>query len=272
MPELNEIEACLTKEPFRLAARIVREIGNFTVALFGVFESTGGDQLRLAGTGTLVEAAGSYWILTAAHVWEEILQKSSRVGISLKENVDHRFLLDTKAITPVGPQWSGLGGEWGPDITLLRIPREYAGTISAYQSFYNLERERRMSLDVKSLEIHVLMGTPAESGQYTETQASVEITGHFNGGEVRHHVRDGFDYFDLDVDLSLPGVPQNFGGVSGGGLWKVRIYCPPSSDEIATLHVLDGVAFYQTGVVGGHRTIRCHGNETIRLAVANLRS
>jgi hypothetical protein len=35
------------------------------------------------------------------------------------------------------------------------------------------------------------------------------------------HERWAFDSIDMGIDLSLPGVPKTFAGVSGGGLWRI---------------------------------------------------
>lgn len=37
------------------------------------------------------------------------------------------------------------------------------------------------------------------------------------------HEHDGYDYFDLAANLSLPGVPKSLAGVSGGGLWQIKL-------------------------------------------------
>lgn len=103
MSDLCEIEAILRDEKSVLRERIVRDIGTFTVALFGVFESKEGDRLQLGGTGTLVAVADSHYILTAAHVWEKVPRTARMVGITLRENADHRFLMEAKAIVPLGP-------------------------------------------------------------------------------------------------------------------------------------------------------------------------
>jgi hypothetical protein len=86
-----------------LALRIVSDIGKFTVALFSVSVSQQGDVLQLTGTGTLVEYKGKYFILTAAHVWEK-LEQAARVGITLVQKKDHKFLIDTKTITAYSPR------------------------------------------------------------------------------------------------------------------------------------------------------------------------
>ncbi len=90
--------------------------------------------------------------------------------------------------------------------------------------------------------------------------------------DAPRHTRGDFDYIDFDVDVSFPGIPRNFGGVSGGGLWKVLIYRSASPGEIDWLRVLEGVAFHQSDLANGHRIIRCHGEQSIRATIPNART
>lgn len=60
--------------------------------------------------------------------------------------------------------------------------------------------------------------------------------------------------------MQLPGVPLSFGGVSGGGLWEIKLSMT-SSKEISwdEKRYFRGVAFWQSEVSDGYRMIRCHG-------------
>lgn len=267
MSDLAEIKATLHDNSSGLRDEIVHGIGNFTVALFGVFDTTDGDQLRLGGTGTLVSVAGSHYILTAWHVWEKVLRRARKIGITLKENMEHQFLMETQEIVQSGPQEPGAWDEWGPDLTFLRVPPERVGSINVYRVFYNLTKPRQSTPDADHIETQVLMGTPAALGTLTPTHADLQINGLFMQVGTALRVRGDFDYLDFDVDVSLPGSPVDFGGVSGGGLWTVLIYRSASTGKIAWLTRLEGVAFHQSALANGHRIIRCHGPQSIRVAM-----
>ena len=270
MSDLDEIQASLRGESAEARDTLIRDVGNSTVALFAVLESNDGDRLQFAGTGTLVIVEGSHYILTAAHVWEEILKSARKIGITLKENVDHQFLMETNAIVAGGPPKPITWGEWGPDLTFLRIPPRYVGSIYAYRVFYNLTIAKQTTLDVNHFETWVLLGTPKASGQFTDTHADLQIIGLMP--EVgKPHAHGEFDYIDLDVDVSSPGIPQDFRGVSGGGLWRVLIYRSPSTGAIDSRSTLEGVAFHQSELNNDHRIIRCHGPESIRAAMPKSR-
>ncbi|MCU1305881.1 MAG: hypothetical protein JWN45_576 [Acidobacteriaceae bacterium] len=247
------------KDSDELKHEIVRDIGSFAVALLAVFPSPQGDMLRLAGSGTLVNFGEDHAILTAAHVWEEVLKSAAKFGITVTENIDHRFLIDTNAIVPLRLQKPTGWNEWGPDIVLLRIPNEFVGKINAHKSFYHPTIDGIAKFDSNHVEMWMLMGAPSEFGKFTQNHADLEMQGTFLGDEIPHE-RNGFDYLDFRISVPSPGVPQSFGGVSGGGLWKVMLYY---SNKIQWARNLEGVAFFELPIEAGKRTVRCHGPETV---------
>jgi hypothetical protein len=132
---LSEIEAML-RGPGDLRQRIVRNLESSTVALFGVFDSDGVDLLKLAGTGSLVVVGDSPGILTAAHVWEDVLKCAVRMGITLTDNINHKCLIGVQTIIPTIIRGSASGwDECGPDLAFLHIPSEFVGGIKAFQVF-----------------------------------------------------------------------------------------------------------------------------------------
>jgi len=82
--------------------------------------------------------------------------------------------------------------------------------------------------------------------------------------------RDGFDYLDYEIDLSYPEVPRNFGGVSGGGVWRVFLYCSHDG-EIDWKMSFHGTAYYQLQIVDEHRPIRCHGPKSTTAVLNTIR-
>lgn len=269
MCNLDEIDSALLNSG-ELHGRMVRQVGSCTVALFALYNSfpKEGEHLKLAGTGTLLAVDGSHYILTAAHVWREVLESADRVGITVTEDISHRFAVDVRTIVSYGPPKPITWGEWGPDITLLRIPSEHLGTLKAHKLFYNPTLDGAAAPTTDHIETSVLMGTPEALGTFTRKHADVQINGLFVDPHSRYQNRDGFDYFDLKMDMSFPGTPETFGGVSGGGLWRIRVYCACETGKINWTQTLEGVAFYQSAVENGCRTIRCHGPKSILSAIA----
>jgi len=266
MPTAEEIKERLLDENSGLRESIVRDIGTSTVALFAIIDSSAGELLRFCGTGSLVQFANSHCILTTAHVWEECLKHSQRVGITLKENVDHRCPIDTAALVrfglPVPQHWN----EWGPDLMFLRIPHNLVGGIEAFKRFYPLDRELPKEKGDR-IEVSILMGAPGEFGKYTPTHAELNINGFFSDVNAGPYKHGEFDYVDLKEDMTFPGIPKDFGGVSGGGLWRVQVFGTPDDAEIKRRWSLEGVAFFQIPVANSQMVLRCHGPESIHIAM-----
>jgi hypothetical protein len=275
MQQLAELEAAI-KADTDLRQRIVRSIGSSSIALFALVDDHGNHLLELAGSGTLVSVKGVYYILTAAHVWEEVLKSAMKLGITMTDNIDHKSWIDINAIVPTvskpnGSQWT----EWGPDLALLRIPSEYVGGIKAFQVFEDVATPGK-PMNLACLQCWMLMGTPKELGTFSPRHADVQISGSFVN--PRYHRRGKHDYFEVVMDTTAADAPKSFGGVSGGGLWRILAYISPTTGKIDWLQRLKGVAFYEFPPKDGGRVLRCHGpsslsavtGETVELDVNTL--
>src|SRR5258708_13987658 len=86
------------------------------------------------------------------------------------------------------------------------------------------------------------MGVPKELGTFTETHASLELRGE---NVFPSYVTGNPDYYDFEVNINLPGTPQDFGGFSGGGFWGIPIYQKPSKGKNYLVQPLKGVIFFQ---------------------------
>jgi len=239
---------------------IVRSLGSSTVALFALPDNAT-QWLELAGSGTLVQNGDSYYILTAAHVWEEGLKSKKQVGITLTDNIDHQTPIDIDTIVPTilkpdASQWN----EWGPDLAMLRIPLDRVGGIKAFQVFEDPNAPPKR-LNAECIECWVAMGAPRELGTFTQNHAQVQISGRFVALPKYHHHAE-YDYYDFEMDTTPP-MPQSFQGFSGGGLWRVMVYCSPETGKVEWAKRLKGVLYWQFPVENGHRIIRCHGLESI---------
>lgn len=262
----NEIDGILRDDKSGLRERVIRNLGDFTVALLAIYNGSN-ERLALAGTGTLLVTEKAHFILTARHVWDEALSEADQIGLTLKPERDHKYGVSRDEFVVFGLPRPAEWNEWGPDLALLRIPAESVGTIGAYKSYRNVQG--RLDINAEVLEVTVLMGTPAELGEFTDTHAEMQITGMFLGPE-KVQEQDGFDYLDYEMDLSYPELPRNFGGVSGGGVWRVFLYCSQDG-EIDWKVQLHGTAYYQLPIVENHRTVRCHGPKSITAVLNTIR-
>ena len=243
-----------------LRQNIVRSLGSLTVTLFAVFDDHGKDRLELAGSGSLVCVDDGYYVLTAAHVWEEVLKSAVKMGITLTDNINHQHLMDVATIVPTMFKPDGSGwNEWGPDLALLRIPLEHVGGIKAFHVFEDLKYPPK-PLNVECLECFIVMGTPKELGTFTQSHAEVQIIGRFV--DPKSHEHGEYDYFDFQMDTTALGMPRSSGGLSGGGLWRV-LELFAQTGKIDWAQRLKGAAFFEFPLENGYRVIRCHGPKSI---------
>lgn len=262
---LDEIESFLksadaASEQKRL--RIVRSIGMYSVGLFAVKASPQGDALSLAGSGTFVQIDGAHYILTARHVWHEVLRVSNQLGVTLRETDDHRHLIDMSTVVPIGPAVGPPWTENGPDIVLLRVPDAYVGAIKAFKVFYNLSAEEPSPPRGDSLQTWFLMGVPSCTGVFSPTHASVEHIG-AEVGFLGSQATEPWDLCDVNFNASQFPFPRSVRGMSGGGLWKIYLFEAPTSDGFDSVEVLAGVAFWEFKLNGSNRRVRCHGTKSI---------
>ena len=269
---LDELAQEVLAEDSPLCWMIARELADFTVA----FIVANDGQLSPAGTGTLVSYRDSHYFLTAAHVWEKKLRVSDWIRIPLKENSPCRFAISPNEIISCGAPIPARWNEWGPDITLLRIPPERVGSFTAVgRPFYPLSMKREVRIDC-GFETTFLMGAPALRGKFTTESAIPELqgmnvlldTGLYSSTELSDGFRSRFDFVDVLIDTTQPDVAANFEGVSGGGLWKVCVF-KDTDGRTQTFKILTGVAFWQD-LRTSTLLIRCHGPQSIRAVLCRL--
>lgn len=258
------------QEPPGIEQEIIDTIGSFAVALFGIDRREKREnRVNLRGSGTLVSINDDHYILTAAHVWlggasKPGLKQFPEIGMTLKAGVENRFAIPTDKIIPAviipdDERWN----EWGPDLALLRIPAPFSGTIKANRNFYNLTRERDLPVLDGDYRITFLFGAPKAHEEVSQ-QIPTEQIGAYFGLPEPTQIKGDFDFFDLKANLSSPGIPENFEGVSGGGFWQAILRTEPSSGKPQSVcWRLEGVAFFQFEPVENYRIIRCHGMRSI---------
>ena len=266
---IEELEAAIfakTAESEELWRTFAREAQMYSTPLFALLKTPQGDLLKLAGSGTLLMKGNNHYILTAGHVWYEVLKGSDFVGVTLRETYDHTCLIETASIVANEPVHPAEWGQWGPDFILLQIPAVRVGEIKAFKVFYEMDAGLKAMVTCDRNETYLLVGTPEVLGSYTQNHASVQLLAMWVGNP-QLYTRDGWDYFDVEATLHPPSEVKTFGGVSGGGLWRVQIYSQPDTGGITSRMALEGLAFYELGTKNGKGMIRCHGVQSIRKAL-----
>jgi len=227
-------------------------------------------ELKLIGSGTLIDIGGKGYIITAAHVWNAaagadrlhllVMAGRAKVEIPCVE-------ISPKVI------WERAGPEeWGPDIALLEIPPPQLATIRAYKSFLNFQQQLEDHSNSPPMIENTLWAMYGVVGEFSNVSVDpkkksfdVELVARaFFCGITQTHSKGEFDYYDTRADLWLPGVPSSFGGVSGGSLWQVGLSNTKSGDlSWDGKRNFRGIAFWQSSAADEQRIVRFHGPRSI---------
>lgn len=265
---IDELEAALGSPSTGFEQTLIQDAGMYTVALLPISNA---GTIEKGATGTLVSFQGCHYILTAAHVAEKLKDRdTAKIGVTLKAEIDHRYLIHKNYIQWLGPAKPEKWNQWGPDIALLRIPAIDAKHIeeAGRGAFLNLSKSRTLPLgDVKYPQCRVLMGVPAALADYTDPlHADLCLDGTvMPPGNETPHERAAFDYIDLELSFHPLHAKASLHGISGGGLWRFLFYKNAATGKFESFRVLEGVAFFGLGP-----TVRCHGPKSIGNALRAL--
>jgi hypothetical protein len=245
----------------------VREHLGFFFAPLSVLEPSKKHLIPI-GSGTYVEVSGQPAILAATHVWER-LQRSELLSVGLSDKAHAFFIPTDKIAANAIPR---ANDEWGPDLALLRLPLPHAAEISASRSYLNLDLQSQIrdgEGDPAEHDLLMVFGNVAEQAKLElDDQNKISMLrmgcqALFSVREERHE-RDGYDYIDLGADRRLNGVPQDFGGVSGGGLWRLTLSKSKTGQIDWDGHRrLVGVAYLQVIQSEERALVRCHGPQSL---------
>ncbi len=225
-------------------------------------------EINQIGSGTFVKIGNLHAILTANHVSRE-LDDDCDLGMTLQE-AEHRpvFQRSLLKIIPVGVSSDEA---IGPDLSLIVLVESEVSRIKPYKSFLDLNHDiDRLLNHPPPIEngVWFVCGTVDILTRQTRSEKGFDKAFSFQGycfstGVSNYFVRNGFDYFEADVNKeNAVNMPEKFQGISGGGLWQ--ILCRKTEDNFEILDwFLSGVVFYQTEWVGAKCFIRCHGRRSI---------
>lgn len=237
---------------------------------------------KFLGSGTLISWNGKFGVLTAEHVTNHpsSAERTIRFSVSSRQHMNltvaphaHNLKFEVRYLANItlGKRCSD---EYGPDISVIVLPESpQLSAIRARKSFWQLAVRTREKLDM-ALENR---GATAIAGHAEEEQvvtvgprpytASRAVPG-FSGRttQINYFERNGIDYVEVVTDKG-PGTdtPNSFGGVSGGGLWRVQLRRLEENGQIVIRPApyLLGVIFRQSAEQNGCRTLRAHGPKTI---------
>jgi hypothetical protein len=267
MLEFGYHREVLTPEKVKeLHASITREIFDFTVAF--VLNHA------VCGSGTLVRSNGKFGVLTATHVLEQFAgSKKQRVGLIISENA-HQFILEPDHVER-SDFLGAIGDEpsTGPDISFLQLlsPTDESN-ICARKSVYLIDGRSFSKFDgfpVKDGSWWIA-GAPDQKSESEGAGAQNVLKATLFVGEGRFVSIVDSTTYDLIRVAMIAGnhtFPDNYEGVSGGGIWISCFTMDPDEGKETVGYdppFLAGVAFYQTAIdTIAERTIVGHGPSSI---------
>ncbi|HHT9120289.1 MAG TPA: hypothetical protein ACFYD3_07090 [Candidatus Hypogeohydataceae bacterium YC41] len=223
------------------------------------------DDFLCAASGTFVCLRDCPAILTARHVIDKI---KHNLGLALG-NYTHKFILERFCLefksAPKGETEAS-----GPDLGLIYINGPKVDTIKAIKSFCNLDSYGDSickEATIPKTGGWAVFGIPEELSQIESLQKLAGRVVLAPGPD--YSVRDGYDYFVFDFRPDPPScVPSSLAGMSGGGVWHVRLLQHPHSNEVYVPRdsdwlTLSGVVYYQSPIIDGGRSLYTHGRKSV---------
>ena len=246
-------------------------IHDYSVILFGYQNPT--TMPVHSGSGTLVKSGEAYFILTARHCAERLVEYN-RIGITLRPDGPP---LPIQILNPIyiGER---IDDAWGPDLAFIPIHPIDVNSINAisFKKFYNLNKyEADILREEPEIRNHLwaVVGSPALLNTVTPPRLMDLLLMGYKVRVTPPVIKDSFDYIDIRVSLDHKNALPSFQGLSGGGLWQAKIKRQgDGSIVLVGSHRLVGCAFYETEAQGKYRYIRCHGWRSIyELGLPKLR-
>lgn len=239
----------------------------------GFLELIPPSRVELRGSGTLVRVGKTYGILTAAHVWHTI-KDYPLVGIYLypPRKTEMHSVSEELGLMDVVIFDNKHEDDLGPDIAFVRIRDDKVASIEKHSTFLSIERDEqraRIEMPVGSKAIDIVVGGVEAFGQkinIRDERKLVVQNSLANMGRARPigDGRDGFDRLEFTPEPDEDFVaPPSYGGMSGGGCF--RVYFPKEHEgevQPFNFHLL-GVAFYETKAAGKADKIICHGRRSL---------
>lgn len=235
------------------------------------------------GSGTLVEIDGHHCVLTAEHVVR--LPKKPDLWLT---NTDHKgprllippmdspgeIIFESYALRVFHTQRKR--DDFGPDLALIVLPPSgMLNELRGRRSFYPIahQSDAKVAEALHETDFIAFCGFPASTQKQDEPSLGftevIQLGGFaFLTGPEKYDDRGEWDYFELGVRREEMGeVGESFGGVSGGGVWRVPVYRKKGDPEGAEYYqnrTFAGVAFYEENhLPNGRFFVRTHGPKSV---------
>lgn len=275
MTEKKEIGRILTEDlPTQLLKEVNIHIKLFSVTLV-IFDNDPSDGTPCMGT--LVNFNGKKGIVTVRHVWDNVnsgLENRNYLGITINPNGGiYRIKKDFLTIHRPKDELKSLNFEdlMVPDILFIEIPDYFVGTIKgSHKIFYPINitdinsRLERMNLNEG---FWISCGCP---NKLFDKEKKIIPHMLYRTESKRTLQDDKWDLIELIFNHD-GSIPQNLGGLSGGGIWNVKFQIDVDEKRRTKGFFLDkdsdivfmGVNVYQTPVNNNFSTVIGHGPKSV---------
>lgn len=252
-----------------ILADISERLSWYTIGIVKESSTTKKSDISLLGSGTLIEFNNVFAILTAQHLTKE-LNNVEQFGIILDKN-EHRFFLNRQHVSFIEFSSSQKSAK-GPDLALIKLHGNIVEIFKAKKSFYSLSLFKDCGVLNHLCYQEGLWNLSGFIEGLTKQSDSIyafDSTKAFcllNGPTIinEYYEEDNFDYCRAVVNYEENiNIPQSFGGMSGGGLWKIILKITKDSVPKIDKAILCGVPFYETGMENNQRKIICHAHKSI---------
>lgn len=253
-----------------LIPAVALQLADFSIGFAKLSTIAGREHVHPAGSGALVSVGSIHGILTAAHVLEELPDGGEVVTWEPKIQTQTIEMSLTERLTIHG---SGEVAD-GPDIGFLRLASTQVARLNATTNiFFNLSRRQDSILENRHPSSEYFEGISGIIAEWTINRTGAEagfqhligFRGLFGVGCVAGvHDHDGYDLVSFETDRNEnTHAPIDYRGWSGGALWRVYITQGTDGQPTAIERRIFGVAFHQSELVEGKRTITCHGPKSV---------
>ncbi len=263
-------ESLISDIPKSILSRASQELWHYTIGFLRLGVTGRQQTAELLGSGVLVTAKNQPAILTAHHVLKE-LPKSGRLGLVLSDK-EEKTNIDVNGISYVEMDRGQVDAD-GPDIGFVRLSGAVASSIGAKKSFYNLDKHKEALLKnpprdhVGFWDANGFIEQLTMVDTKTNPKQTVKAFCQFGalGGVVDYKERGKYDYCKFPIiDIRANQKPDNFGGVSGGGLWQIVLGETDGGEIKVKESLLRGLVYYQDPFdEQGRSALRCHAHKSI---------
>lgn len=217
-------------------------------------------------SGTLCNLKSAFGILTVRHVWEE----AKRFNLLVVMTERGPFKIQITDIVPTVPSADSTFPDTSakiPDIAFLQIDPKCKMKIEALgKVFYSIDKraDKLESYSNRTDGYWSIFGNPKE---FLEIK-SRKVTSFIYGTGVSEIVDfKGWDYLTVKLNIpDNPPIPNKFGGVSGGGVWRTFWSTDKNQERFIVSNIFEdivllGISFYQ--IYGDDSRLIAHGPSSI---------